>query len=334
MSKHANPTAIGAFVVGAVVLVVVGIMVFSSGKVFGDKLTYVLYFEDNLKGLNVGAPVTFRGTRVGTVSDITVVIDAQGESIRIPVFMDLEEDSVEVVNATPDTIQPHEVIEDRDRAFIQKLIEKRGLRAQLEMQSLVTGQLQVQLDFFPDAPIKLHTGLEDKYPEFPTVPSSLNQLAQKLEDLPVKDLVEATLKAIQGFEHLINSPEVAGFGAEAKSLITELRHLAKEIDREVVPLATGLRGTIRDTRVLVRNIDRRVDPLATSLEDIAAAIRTSLGQAQNTLAMVEDVAAKDSALAYRLTTALKELGAAARSVRDLADYLERNPEALLKGKSQ
>ena len=334
MSKRANPTVIGAFVVGAVVLLVVGIMVFSSGKVFGDKLTYVLYFEDNLKGLNVGAPVTFRGTRVGTVSDITVVIDAQGESIRIPVFIDLEEESVEVVNTGPETIQNHEVIEDRDRAFIQKLIEKRGLRAQLEMQSLVTGQLQVQLDFFPDAPIKLHTGLDDRYPEFPTVPSSLNQLAQKLEDLPVKDLIEATLKAIQGFEHLINSPEVAGLGAEAKSLIAELRHLAKQIDREVVPLASGLRGTIRDTRDLVQNIDSRVDPLATSLEDIAGAIRTSLEQAQETLAVVEDVAAKDSALAYRLTTALKELGAAARSVRDLADYLERHPEALLQGKSQ
>ena len=334
MSKQANPTVIGAFVVGAVALVVVGIMVFSSGKVFGDKLTYVLYFEDNLKGLNVGAPVTFRGTRVGTVSDITVVIDAQGESIRIPVFMDLEEESVEVVNVGPETIQDGQVIEDRDRAFIQKLIEKRGLRAQLEMQSLVTGQLQVQLDFFPDAPIKLHTGLDDRYPEFPTVPSSLNQLAQKLEDLPVKDLIEATLKAIQGFEHLINSPEVAGLGVEAKSLITELRHLAKDIDREVVPLASSLRGTIRDTRDLVQNIDSRVDPLATSLEDIAGAIRTSLEQAQETLSVVEDVAAKDSALAYRLTTALKELGAAARSVRDLADYLERHPEALLQGKSQ
>ena len=333
MSKQANPTVIGAFVVGAVVLLVVGIMVFSNGKVFGDKLTYVLYFEDNLKGLNVGAPVTFRGTRVGTVSDITVVIDAQGESIRIPVFMDLEEESVEVVNVGPDTIQDGQVIEDRDRAFIQKLIEKRGLRAQLEMQSLVTGQLQVQLDFFPDAPIKLHTGLDDRYPEFPTVPSSLNQLAQKLEDLPLKDLVNSTLGAIQGFERLINSPEVSSFGTEAKSLIADIRRLVKDMDRKLVPLATSLDVTIRDTQNLVQNIDSQIEPMASSIGEVAAEARKTLEDVQKTLSAIEGIAGKDSALGYRLSTTLKELGAAARSVRDLADYLERHPEALLQGKN-
>ena len=331
MSKQANPTIIGAFVVGAVALLVVGVLIFSSGQFFGEKLTYVLYFNDNLKGLNVGAPVTFRGTRVGTVSDIKVVIDAQGESIRTPVFMELDEGSVEVVNPAPGTIQ-EELNEERDRAFIQKLIEKRGLRAQLEMQSLVTGQLHVQLDFFPDTPIKLHTGRDDQFPEFPTVPSSLKQLAQKLEDLPLKDLVNSAVRAIHGFEQLMNSPDVGSLGSELKSLITEFRHLVKDIDRKLVPLAASLDDTIRDTQGLVQNIDSRIEPMASSIEEVADAARTSLEQIEETLSAIEGFAGKDSALGYRLSTTLKELGAAARSVRDLADYLERHPESLLKGK--
>ncbi len=121
MSKKANPTVIGVFVVGAVVLVVVGILLFSSGQFFGEKLTYVLYFEDNLKGLNTGAPVMFRGTRVGSVSDIKVVIDAQDQSIRVPVYMELDEQSVEVVHATPDSIGSRVFDEIRERAFIQKM---------------------------------------------------------------------------------------------------------------------------------------------------------------------------------------------------------------------
>lgn len=333
MSKQANPTVIGAFVAGAVLLLVVGIFVFSSGKFFGGKLTYVLYFEDNVKGLNVGAPVTFRGTRVGAVSDINVVIDAKDESIRIPVFMDLEEDSVEVANQSPDTIREGQMALDRDRAFIQKLIEKRGLRAQLEMQSLVTGQLLIQLDFFPDTPIKLHTGFDDQVPEFPTVPSRLKQFAQKLEDLPLKDLVNSTLSAIQGFERLINSPDVSNFGSEAKSLIVDLRGLVKDMDRELLPLAKRLDATIRDTQGLVQNIDSQIEPMASNFDEVAGAARTSLEKLQKTLSAMEGITGKDSTLGYQLSTTLKELGAAARAVRDLADYLERHPEALLHGKN-
>ena len=331
MSKRANPTVIGAFVLGAVVLVIIGVLVFGSGKFFKDQLIYVLYFEDNLKGLNVGAPVTFRGTKIGTVSDIKVVIDAQGQSIRTPVFMALEEGAVHVVNTGPNTIMP-QLNEEKDRLFIQKMIDERGMRAQLQMQSLVTGQLLVQLDFFPESPIKLHTGLQDPYPEFPTIPSSLEQLTQKLEGIPFKDLVHASLRAIQGLDQLVNSPAVKGLGAEARVLLKDLRELTQGMNRELVPLVSDLDDTIRDTQDLVRNLDSQVSTVSSSFGEIAESARRSLEQTQQMISAIKDVAGESSTLPYQFSRTLKELNAAARAIRTLADYLERHPEALIHGK--
>ncbi|WP_454060961.1 MlaD family protein [Candidatus Nitrospira salsa] len=331
MSKRSNPTLIGAFVIGAIVLVVIGVLFFGSGKFFKDKLIYVLYFDDNLKGLSVGAPVTFRGTRIGAITDIKVVIDAQGESIRIPVFMALEEGAVEVVNTGPDTIM-QEISEEKDRAFLGKMIEERGLRAQLQMQSLVTGKLLVQLDFFPHSPIKLHTGLDDPFPEFPTISSSLSLLAHKLEDLPVQDLVATSLRAIQGLDQLLNSPDLKGLVAESRILVKDLRDLTQVMNRDLMPVMTGLDDTIRDTQRLVRNIDSQIQPLTGSFQEVAESARSSLIQTQETLSAIRGVAGKDSAFSYQLTSTLKELKAAARSIRTFADYLEQHPEALLRGK--
>ena len=333
MSKKANPTAIGVFLVGAVSLVVIGILVFGGGQFLGQKLFYVLYFQDSLKGLNVGAPVMFRGTKVGSVWDIKVVIDAQDESIRVPVYIELDEKAVDVVNPTEDTMGSEMTEETRERAFIKKMVMERGLRAQLEMQSLVTGQLVVQLDFFPNSDIKLHRAYKDEYPEFPTIPSTLKELTRKLEDLPLTDVLNAALETIESLGRILQSPEFLGFISEGKELIVDFRDLTKNLDRAVPPIIEGLEEVIESTDHLVKNVDRQVAPISSSFQDVASTAKASLQQAQRTLSTFEEVAGKDSQVRYRLSMALKELATAARSVRDLADYLERHPEALLQGKN-
>ena len=332
MSKKANPTVIGSFVVGAAILLVVGILVFGSGRIFGDTLNYVLYFEDSLKGLHAGAPVMFRGTSVGVVSDIKVVIDGQDQSIRVPVFIELDEQEVEVVNAVPESTQDEGKDKARDREFIRKLVLEQGLRAQLEMQSLVTGQLIVQLDFIPGSPITLHPEFQDTIPEFPTVPSSLKQLAQKLEDLPLNEFVGSAVQAIQTLDRFLNDPALATLAGEARALVGDLRKFMKEANREFPKIVGDLDETIQGTQQLVNNINDQVQPLSSGIQEAAVAARESLTQAQGTLTTIEGVIDKDSPLRFRLSTALKELAAAARSVRDLADYLERHPEAIVQGK--
>ena len=139
MSKQANKTLIGAFVVGAVALAVIGVLVFSSGEFFTEKRTFVMYFEGSVKGLDEGAPVIFRGVRIGSVTNIILRADPNDLSITIPIFVEIEPERFEMGGS-----RKHSP-EETSRILIQ-----RGLKAELEMQSLVTGKLIVALDFFPD----------------------------------------------------------------------------------------------------------------------------------------------------------------------------------------
>lgn len=174
MSKKANKTLIGAFVVGAVMLLILSLVVFGSGRFFRRTNKYVLFFEGSVKGLAVGAPVTFRGVKIGTVKDISLVYDPSSRFAFIPVIIETE----------PHRIKGAPLIHNREN--IQYLI-KTGLRAQLDMQSFLTGQLAVVLDFFPDKPARF-LGLIKEYPEIPTVPSPLGELQKNISDIPLKDI--------------------------------------------------------------------------------------------------------------------------------------------------
>ena len=161
MSRRASPVVIGSFVVGALVLVVVGILVFGSRRFFADIDRVVMYFAGDLQGLRAGATVDFQGVPIGTVVEIRAVIDPQDVEVRIPVIVALHPDSVEFVKPRPQGEQR-----------IQRLVE-RGVRAQLQLESLVTGQVFIQLDFHPEAPAAaFRIDPLTKLPEMPTVPAT------------------------------------------------------------------------------------------------------------------------------------------------------------------
>jgi hypothetical protein len=143
MSKQANKTVIGIFVVGAIALVVVAIVVLGSGKFFRQTLKAVCYFEGSVGGLNIGAPVVFRGVKIGSVTNVILRFDRKDLIFTIPVFIEI--DPSKMVATGPEPKNPGENL---------KLLVDRGLRASLEMQSIVTGQMQVGLDFQPDKPAK------------------------------------------------------------------------------------------------------------------------------------------------------------------------------------
>jgi hypothetical protein len=139
-----NQAVIGAFVVGAVVLAIIGVIVFGSGKMFQKVNLFVMYFEGSVKGLNIGAPVTFRGVKIGSVVDITLRADPKKMEFRIPVVMETEKGKIEKTAE----------FKGSDEAALKKLIDL-GLRARLDMQSMVTGQLLINLEMLPDEPARL-----------------------------------------------------------------------------------------------------------------------------------------------------------------------------------
>jgi paraquat-inducible protein B len=143
MAKKVSKTLIGGFVVGAVALIVAGVLVFGSGKFLQESYRYVLFFPGSLKGLSVGAPVLFQGVKVGSVIDITIEADADAQTSQIPVTMEVLPKKFKVVRGKRRS-DPYESL---------AILIERGLRAQLQQQSFVTGQLMIGLDFYPDTPV-------------------------------------------------------------------------------------------------------------------------------------------------------------------------------------
>jgi paraquat-inducible protein B len=360
--NRANPKLIGAFVVGAVALVVVGVLLLGGAQVFTQKRTFVAYFEGSVKGLNVGAPVEFQGVRVGAVTDIQLQFLTAENEFRIPVFIQIELDKMTQVGRK---IELH-------GQLLKPLID-RGLRAQLEMQSFVTGQLAVQLGFYPDTPIRL-VG-DGKVPEIPTVPTTLQEVAQtatealaEIRKLPIAQLIGHLVETVQGVNTIVHSPEVtellrsvnatvqvtersltrldAEIAPEvrvqlknaleaATALLRDSQQLVRRVDTQVMPMSDSIqktldafRTTMKDSDQLIRHVDTRVTPMADNLMETSTRLRT-------TITRLQQVVDGDVVRVLQDTNrTLQEFTGTARSIRQLADYLERNPDSVLYGKGR
>ena len=345
MSKKANSAVIGGFVVGAAVLALVAVVLLGGGKFLTKKQTFVLFFDGSLKGLNVGSPVLFRGVQVGEVSDIIVRTYPTERKPEISVYIELDPSRVERVGeTTPDPV-----------AAFNAMIE-RGLRAKLEMQSFVTGVLAVDLDFHPDKPAVYH-GDDPPYPEIPTIPSTLEEVAKTLASLPIHELFTNAEHAIKSIDELASSEDLMSAIRSLDETIKDVGELARNLDRRIGPLATSitdaanaarttletaqariasiesaLDDTLEEYRKLARSVDAQVAPIATDLRDTLEVARAALVQSKETLATAQEVIGRDSELHSQLVNALGEISAAARSVRLFADYLDQHPESLLQGK--
>jgi paraquat-inducible protein B len=254
--------------------------------------------------------------------------------------------------------------------LLKPLVE-RGLRAQLEMQSIVTGQLAVQLGFHPDTPIRL-VG-DGKVPEIPTVPTTMQEVAQtvtqaltEIRKLPIPQLIGQLVHSAEGLNTLIHSPEVKGLiqslsvtaqvaersvhsvGEQtgpvadrlkdtleaATALLRDSQQLVRRVDAQVAPMSDGIqktldafRTTMKNSDQLIRHVDTRVTPMVDNLMETSTRLRA-------TIARVQQVVDGDVVRVLQDTNrTLQEFTGAARSVRVLADYLERNPDSVLYGKS-
>jgi len=314
MSKQANKTLIGAFVVGAIALAVAGILIFGSGDFFSERPVFVMFFEGSVNGLNVGAPVTFKGVKIGTVKEVNLTFDTKSMTMKIPVLIELEPERI-MLESQNTRREPYKNV---------KILIERGLRAKLQLQSMVTGLLMIELDFYPDKPARL-VGSDPRYPEIPTFSSGLDQMMKKVEKLPIDELVNKLTSAIQGIDRAVNSPKLTESMNSVNLALKEISQIADKINEEIGPIATGVNTTVQDVKKLVQNLDNKVTVLS---KDLNETIKESTANLKN----LKQATAPDSPVNYQLATTLEELSAAAKSLRQLTDMLERNPETLLRGK--
>jgi paraquat-inducible protein B len=314
MSKQANPTLIGIFVAGAVGLIVAGILIISGGKLLlTDKTSYVLYFKGSVKGLNIGSPVGFRGVNIGTVTDIQLVFNEEESDIRIPVIIEM--DNTKFIRHPADK----SLLGDDDS--IDKLVEA-GLRAQLQLQSLLTGQLFIQIDFLPGTPANLVEQKKSRWApqEIPTIQSPIEKIGKLLEDIPMDKVKEHILAGIEGIDRLVNSEELHQSITAMLAALVDIRHLVTNLDRQVEPVANNVNLTLNDARDALQKA-------GTTLETASA----TLEQADTTLQSA-DAMFSDEQILTALDIALNEITSAAYAIRILAETINNQPESLLRGR--
>lgn len=328
---------IGVFVVVAVALAVAAVIVFGSGKFFKKTELWLTFFKGSVRGLNVGSPVVFRGVQIGQVTEIIVGFDPTKLEVFIPVLYEVDPKKFKDIGPRV----------ERSAADMYKALISRGLRAQLQMQSLVTGQLLINVDFYPDTPAEFigTDRLREKlkiaeWYEIPSVPTPLQELGKALDELNIKQIAEDVGKAMDGISKLASSADLQAVLGVLKDTLIDVQNLARHLDSKVEPLANGIdqtlveaRAGIGDARKLIANIDKQTVPLVSQIRKATESANMALEQAGTTLKSMESLAEEGSNLRYEVSAALKEVAAASRSVRTLADFIEQHPDALLRGRA-
>jgi paraquat-inducible protein B len=329
MGKRANPAIVGAFVVGAVVLAVVGVALFGSGRLFRTTYEYVMYFTGDVNGLKIGAPVKFKGVEIGRVQDILLNVSqmsvfdssapqAAAGKVRIPVIIEIDQDALSEkgghIKPDPKTL---------------KLLIDRGLRGQMAMESFVTGLLYVKLDLFPGSELDLVADSSVRYVEIPTLPTPLEEAQMKaaeflakLKEADIKGLIDHLSSTVQGIDRMVNSPKL-------HETVDTLPVLARNLDAAV----SRFSATMESVQGLAKSFDSKVDPLVLSLQSTAKDAAQTMRAATSTLNNADVVLQPSSPVMYQLGRTLADLAEAAQAIRRFAEDLERNPSALVRGKA-
>ena len=337
MSKQANPTLIGAFVVAAAALAIAVVLILGGGRLWAKTRHFVVVFEGSLHGLSIGAPVTFRGVPLGQVVDITPVVIMDGEQpAGLDVLVTLELQRGRLRTSTGEFVE----VQHYSDADVAEVYDRIGVRAQLALQSVLTGQLYVDLDFFPGSPVK-KVDLKTPYPQLATIETGLKKLGKAIENLPIDQLAQRALRVLDSIEQRINSAEVdriLGSGADAA---VTLREVLQRIDAQVDPLVTSLRQAADATQRAMSQADETLNleqgPAGRMVAEFTRAAESAdqaLREMRKASSEASEILDDRSSTRRRLQDMLDELTAAARSLRVLADYLERHPEALLQGKAR
>ena len=301
---------VGAFVLGAIALSVGMIIFVGGGNYFAERHRFIAFFEGSISGLRIGAPVAINGVPVGSVYDIKVEIDGKDGKIVNPVFIELEREKIKDINFNGDLSLG---------AAIARLIAK-GLRAQLRPQSIVTGLLYIELSFVP----RVRATFRDNtygLPEIPSAPSPLQELKETIDNLKVQDIFLRLESVLVGIDKYINSPELNQTTVDFREAVSSIKIAATEAANLTTKLNQG-----------VENNEEQLLKALQKVAYVADSLHVLITRATNVVESVGKGVGEDSKFRFELTEAMKEVKSSARSLRELSEYLKRNPNALVTGK--
>ncbi len=321
--KTSNPTALGLFLVIGLASGVAGVLIFSSGTLFHPQQKCILYFDGSLKGLDPGAPVKFRGVTIGKVDQILIRHNQASDDFAMPVIIAVDK---KLVQSRSD-----ENLQIDNQAHLNENI-RRGFRGRLDAESLVTGVLYVGLDIVPDAPPPVFHQLKPEYMEIPTIPSQVQQLLDHLEQLDLPGISAKLTALLDRLDTSLGHLDIPQINAGVTNLLGAANQLLTTPD--LTNSVVAARRALEHAEALLARIDGRVDPLADNLTNTLFEAQKTLADVRRGAQNLSDLLGPDNSFGSDLTQALEQLSNAGRAVADLAEFLQRNPNALLAGRKK
>lgn len=323
--RRANPAVVGGFVVGAIALILLGLLMFGGTGWFVQHNRYIAYFPGSVKGLQVGAPVDFRGVTIGQVTEIRVLFNPQDVSAEIPVIMELDPTQIEVAG------RHQTVAESTDP---ERLIEA-GLSAQLQSQSLLTGLLFVNLDFHPNARGR-RVGGDEPYPEIPTIPSGLEQLQQSAGDIAARlpELLDQLNGLLADMNQALDqtSGDISSIVSDVAVISSELRELTPEVVARTAQATEDLRRVAGTLEELLQANRDAIGAMIDEWTVAASAMRRLADQSEQLIAENRQ-GLRDFTQGglYEYTGLAQDAQRLVDQITRIADELERDPARFLFG---
>lgn len=321
MSQKTNPTAIGMFIVSGLILGVIGLVVFGSGNFFSTKEKFILYFDASMKGLNAGAPVKWRGVTIGAVDEVLVRHNQASNDFVNPVIIQVD---LDILSKKSD-----EQIDLDDPTFLKNRIQK-GLRGKLDAESLVTGVLYVDLDIVPNAPPPVYHQIRAEYPEIPTMPTGIQELLSNLGRVDFRGISERLNSLLVRLDESLEALDLKGIGIGVTTLLASANRVVASPD--LTNSLADLRLTLADARSLVQDTDRHLGTLSGGATQTLAEADRTLKELRHGLEALSGMVEPEAPFRTDATMALDQIANAARALADLAEFLQRNPNALLTGR--
>jgi len=325
MTQKNNNLAIGSFVFGAFILLVFFIIFFSNSNYFTDKERVVMYFDGSVQGLQKGAPVKLKGVELGQIIDIEITFLSDDITIVNTVTADLVLKRIH--------LRGGELTEDVFHAVINK-----GLRAQLNYQSLLTGQLYIELDFYPGSELHLRK-LQTEYREFPTIKTDLESLFNQIERVDILAVSSSLVSVLHSLDALLKSGKIdnaiSKFNTAAQAVKKTADHVdntAARFEIEMAALSKKLDISLASLNKLLDQGNDQISVLSNDFRVTSTSLRKTLSGINQTIKTAEGTILEDSLLIDQLTRSAEEVSRAARAFRRLSDTLEQQPEAILRGK--
>ncbi|MCW8928713.1 MAG: MlaD family protein [Gammaproteobacteria bacterium] len=337
MSVKANPTVVGGFVIGAIILIVISFLVLGSGRFFKNDMRLMAVFPGTVNGLHVGSPVLFRGVNIGSVAQIKLYHNHKTQQSLVPVYIDLKQEVMELMIQEDDT----NLTEEQALELMVDMI-KAGLHARLTLENLISGRQVVEFEFDENIPIEV-TGIDKKYLEIPTVESELDKLQNLFKTIPLKELTESLIVTVTEINKLFANKDSKEIFNNINSAIIGSRQLIDNLNEQVVPLANSTQERLTEVQVLLKNTEMQLTETLVELTKLSSTVNKNLtnltasatiafDKSNVVLSNMNTIVDEKSSVRNELDHSLKELSRAAKSMRVFTEYLERHPEALIKGK--